>query len=90
MGGMKFIFGAMSVTVFYKFILTALWGWPGIPKILKITNMQCLCNISKELNYEVDILLTDNHESFLQVGSIIFKGMGQACPKCPGKFLISL
>ena len=83
---MKFIFGAVSVTVFYKLILTALWVWPGIPKILKITNMQCLCNISKELNYEVDILLTDNHESFFKLVVLFLKVWARHAQSAPVNF----
>ena len=52
--------------------------------------MQHFCNISKELSYEVDVLQADKHVSFVQGGSIIFNGFGLACPKCLGKFAISL
>ena len=44
----------------------------------------------KELSYEVDFLHADKHESLLQVDSIIFDGFGQAYPKYPGKFAMSL
>ena len=45
-----------------------------MPKVLKITSVQCLCNILKR----IDILHADKHESLLQVDSIIFDGFGQA------------
>ena len=63
-----------------------------------ITSLQYLCNISKkrqylrylkkELSYEVDAY---KHESlfFLQVDTINFDGIGQACPKYWDKFAIS-
>ena len=35
--------------------------------------------LKKELSYEVDFLLDDEHESLLQVDSIIFDGFFQAC-----------
>ena len=44
-----------------------------MPKVLKITSVQCLCNILKR----IDILHADKHESLLQVDSI-FDGFGQA------------
>ena len=50
---------------------------PGMPKVLKITSMHCLNN---ELSYEVDDLHANNHESLLQIDSIISAGFGQACP----------
>ena len=42
------------------------------------------------MSYEVDVLHVDNYESPLQVDSIIFVGVGQACPKYPGQFAMSL
>ena len=35
------------------------------------------------MGYEVDILPTDKHESFLQAHSIILGARSQACPKYP-------
>ena len=56
------------------------WAWPCIPKVLKITNIQYLCNISqKEVSYEVDFLHADKHQSFLQVDTIFFDVSAQAC-----------
>ena len=54
-----------------------------------------MCTVSlqylkKVLSSKVDVLHTDKHESILQVDSIIFDGLGQACPKYPDKFGISL
>ena len=39
---------------------------------------------------EVDFLLADEHQSFLKADTVFFDGSGQACPKYPGKFAISL
>ena len=47
-----------------------------MPKVLKITTLQYL---KKEVRVEVDC--ADKHQSFLQVGTIIFNGLGQACLK---------
>ena len=41
--------------------------------------------LKKELSYKVDVLLDDKYGSLLQVDTIIFDGIGQACPKYPGK-----
>ena len=46
--------------------------------------------LRKELSYEIDVLLHDKKEIVLQVDSIIFDGLGLACPNYPGKFAISL
>ena len=32
--------------------------------------------LKKEFSYEVDVLYADKHETFLQVDSIIFDGLG--------------
>ena len=50
-------------------------------------SLQCL---KKELSYEVDVLHSDKYKCLLQVETIIFDGVGQACPNYPGKFAISL
>ena len=39
--------------------------------------------LKKELSDEVDFLLTDKHERFLQTDTVIFDGDGQAFPKFP-------
>ena len=46
--------------------------------------------LQKKLSNEVDVLHADKNESLLQVDSINFDGFGQACPKEPGNFAISL
>ena len=33
---------------FYKLILSFCWVLPGMAKVLEMTNMQCLCNISRK------------------------------------------
>ena len=62
----------------------------GVARHAESTQIQCLCNLKKELSYEVDFLHADKHESFLQVDSIIFDGFCQACPNYPDKFAIFL
>ena len=42
------------------------------------------------MSCEIDVLHADKHKSLLQVDRIIIDGFGQACPKYPGKFAISL
>ena len=37
----------------------------------------------KEMNDEIDFLHADNHESFLQIDTMIFDGDGPAFPKLP-------
>ena len=52
-----------------------------MPKLLKpAISLQYL---KKEVNDEVNLLLADKHESFLQIDTIIFDGDGQAFPKFP-------
>ena len=64
-------------------MLSFWWAWPGMPKVLK-----------KKLSHEVEILHADENEneseSLLQVDTIIFDGVGQACPKHLDKFRMSL
>ena len=50
----------------------------GMPKVLKIS----LYIFAKAWD-EVDFLLANKHESFLQVDSITLGLRSQACPKCP-------
>ena len=71
----------MSITVFYILILSFLIGDK------YAVSLQYL---KKELNYEVDVLHADKHESLLQVDIIIFDGFDQACPKYLDEFAISL
>ena len=66
-----------------------LWVWPAIPKVLKITCIQCLQYLKKELSYEVDVLHADK-QNLLQVDSIIFEVFDLRGPKYLGKFAISL
>ena len=84
------IFCAVSITVFYKLVLF----FDGCGRHSQRTqNNNCEMSLQypkKELSYEIDFLHTDNHESLLHVDSIIFDGFGQAYPKYPGKFAMSL
>ena len=62
------------------------WLWAGMPKVLKITIMQCLCNISRKswvTNLMISVLI------MMSVDSIIFDGFSQACPKYLGIFSTS-
>ena len=90
--GMKLFFCAMSITFFYKLILSLLLM--GVSRhAQEIQNNKFavpLQYLKKELSYEVDVLHVGKHESFLQVDSIIFDGFSQTCPKYPGKFALSL
>ena len=88
---MNLIFRAMRITVFYKLIQSFLMGVAShacsTQNDMYTMSLQYL---KKELSSKVDVLYTDKHESILQVDSIIFDGFGQACPKYPDKFVISL
>ena len=44
-------------------------------KIVKITSMQSLQYLKKELSYEVDIFYVNKYETLLQVDSIILIGL---------------
>ena len=63
------------------------WVWPGMPKVLKITIMQCFCNISRK-NRVTKLMFSMLIN--VKVDTVIFHGFVQACPKYPGKFAISL
>ena len=52
-----------------------------------VVSLQYLKN---KLSFEVDVVHADKHESLLHVDSIIFDGVGQACPKYLGKSAITL
>ena len=81
----------MSITVFYILILSFFIGEARHTKITRANKYAVSLQYpKKELNYEVDVLCADKQESLLQVDSIIFDEFGQACPKCPDKFAISL
>ena len=44
------------------------WEWSNIPKVPKISSLQCLTNISKsKLEMKLFFLHADKHQSFLQV-----------------------
>ena len=43
------------------------WGWSNIPKVSKMSSLQCLYNISKNKLDEVDFLHKHKHQSFLEV-----------------------
>ena len=40
-------------------------------------------DLEKEVIDEVEFLHADRHQSFLQVGTIVFDGSSQTCPKYP-------
>ena len=58
------------------------WAWPGVPKVLKITSMRYLCNISRK-NWVMKLM-------FCMVINMKVFWIGQACPKYLGKFAMSL
>ena len=43
------------------------WVWSSIPKVPKISSLQCLYNIPKKVRNEVDFFDVDKHQSFLPV-----------------------
>ena len=45
-----------------------------MPKLPKITSLLFLCSYKKKVSDEVDFLHVDNHESSLQIDSMIFDG----------------
>ena len=55
----------------YKSIQWIWQGWSSIPKVNKKASLQCLYNMSKKQLDEVNFLLADIHQSFLQVDIII-------------------
>ena len=63
-----------------------------MPKVLKITSLQYLCNISR-MNWVMKLMLyilIDVKVFYLQVDTFIFDEVGQTCPKYLGKFAMSL
>ena len=54
----------LSMKACYKLIV---WGLSSIPKVPKIASLQCLYNLKKEVNDEVDFLRADKRQSFLKV-----------------------
>ena len=52
-------------------------------KLSKITSLLFLCSILRKMGDVVDFLLADEHESFLQIDTMIFDGDDQAFPKFP-------
>ena len=69
----SWIFVQMSIKVFLNWCYCFWWAWPGMPKVLQITSMQNLFNISiNELCY---VLHADKKESLSQVDSIFLMGL---------------
>ena len=67
---MKLVFCTqISMKACYKLMVWFWWGWPSIPKVTKIANLQCLYNkyCIKEVKDEVYFLYADKHQSFLKV-----------------------
>ena len=55
------------------------WAWSSIHKVLKVTSLQCLYNISKKKFVKIIKIKTS------QVGLSIFDKSSQTCPKYPKK-----
>ena len=66
------------------------WARLVMPKVLKITSLQNVHNISRK-NWEIKLIfcMLINNVFILQGDFIFFDGFGQTCPKYPGKFAIS-
>ena len=65
-------------------IILGVCVWPSMPKLPKIISLPIsLQYFKKELSVEVDFLLADKHESFLQINTMVFDGDGQAFLKFP-------
>ena len=81
----------LSINWYYHFW----WVWSGMPKVLKITRMQCLSNISKK-NWVMKVMfcMMINMKVFYKLTVFIylffFDGFGQTCPNDLGRFVISL
>ena len=59
------------------------WVWSGIPKVLKVTSMKCLCNISRK-NWVVELMfcMRRNMKIFYKL-IVLFLIFVQAYPKYP-------
>ena len=74
----------INTEVFYKLIVQ-----PGMPKVPKIRSLHIFA-ISPEMFWrgergqgELDFLPANEHQNFLQVGSITLGLCSHECPKCP-------
>ena len=55
-----------------------------MPRVPKITSLQCLCQISRNKGgMNLIFLHAEKHQFFLQVKTINFSGHGYLCPKYP-------
>ena len=63
----------------YRKILLFWCGWPGMPKVLKVTKLQNLGK--KEFRHKFNFLHEDQNQSFLEADTIVFGDYNQACPK---------
>ena len=59
---------------FQLFSASAMWAWSGMSSVPKITSLKYLCNISRKARDKCDFLFEEKHQSFLQVGSMVFTG----------------
>ena len=90
---MKLIFFARRYTTNFSTSRCYQFWWARLvmPKVLKITSLQNVRNISRK-NWEMKLIfcMLINNVFILQGDTIFFDGFGQTCPMYPGKFAISL
>ena len=81
----------MSITVYYKSILSFLVSVARHVEGTQNNKCEMPLNISKR-NWVMKLIFlhADKYEHLTQVDRITFCGFGQACPKYPGKFALSL
>ena len=70
---------ARGIKIPYRKILLFWCGWPGMPKVLKVTKLQNLGK--KEFRHKFNFLHEDQNQSFLEADTIVFGDYNQACPK---------
>ena len=51
------------------------WVWPEMPKVLKITSIQCLCNISKNWVMKLVFCMVINMKVFYKLTLLFFMGL---------------
>ena len=90
---MKLIFFARRYTTNFSTSRCYQFWWARLvmPKVLKITSLQNVRNISRK-NWEMKLIfcMLINNVFILQGDTIFFDGFGQTCLMYPGKFAISL
>ena len=81
---MKLIFCLQNTKVFYKLIVSFSMCIASHAQITQNNKFAVSLQYLKEnVKDEVDFLLGDNHERFLQINTIILRVSGQRCPNYP-------